>query len=101
MFVITIENLTDERINNFRIGLDLPTDVTFTFWNHMVEQDGNYVQLIDNEYFYIEPHETFTIQGSLEFPDKYLLDGTNPWGGYAQIIPSEYQYPEITSIELN
>ncbi len=101
MFTITIENLTNERINDFRIGLDLPTDVSFTFWNHMVEQDENYIQLIDNEYFYIEPNDTFTIQGALYFPEKYLLDGTNPWGGYAQIIPNEYLYPEIISIELN
>ena len=101
MFTITIENLTNERINDFRIGLDIPTDVRFDFWNHMVEQDGNHIQLIDSEYFYIEPNDTFTIQGALYFPEKYLLDGTNPWGGYAQIIPSEYLYPEITSIELN
>ena len=101
MFIITIDNLTSERINYFKIGLDLPSGATFQFWQSNVRQIDNYIEMISNDYTYIEANGTFTIQGNLEFPNSVLLDGYDPWGGPAKIIPNEYLYPEITSIELN
>ena len=53
MFTYTITNLTNERINYFKIGLDLPTDATFSFWQSNVRQVDNYIELISNDYTYI------------------------------------------------
>ena len=84
MFIITLENLTDERIDYFKIGLDVPSDVTFNLWQNNINVDGNYLELIQNDYTYIGPNGTFTIQGSITFPNDVLLDGEDPWGNAAK-----------------
>ncbi len=100
-FNLNVTNLTNERIYYFKVGFDLPTDVTMSLWqNHLVSQINNYMEF-NNGYEYIEANSSLLIEGSFSFPDRYLYDGLNPWGGQARLIPNEYLYPEITSIDLS
>ena len=102
MFTYTLTNNTDERITYFKIGVDLPTTVTYNLWQANVSVvDGNYFEMITNDYTYIEPNSTFTIQGVATFPDDLLEDGTDPWGNTTRNIPSEYLDPVITSVIYN
>lgn len=98
-FTITIDNLTDERIDYFKIGLDVPSNVTFNLWQSNMNVLGNYLELISNDWTYIAPNGTFTIMGTITFPSEVLIDGQDPWGNAAKIIPDEYLDPEIISIE--
>ena len=100
MFTLTIENLTSERITYFKIGLDIPQDVTFNLWQSNVRALGNYLEMISNDYTFIEANGTFTIQGNLTFPDSVLIDGQTPWGSPSRNIPEQYQTLIVTSIEL-
>lgn len=100
MFKITLENLTNDRINYFEIDVGVPEDVSWNLWQNNINISGNHLELQENDWTYIEPNSTFTIQGSITFPEKYLSDGEDQYGQQGKIIPQEYLNPSITIISV-
>ena len=100
-FRIDIENLTDEDIPYIKITYDLPDDLTWSNWqSHNVSFNGNVHEMIVAQNNVIPANGTYSISGSVTYPEKYLEDGFNPWGGAVKVIPQQYLDFPIDSIEF-
>lgn len=102
-FKVTIENLTNEDIEYFKIAFHVPNDVEWSNWQpHLMTFSENNHELIYNSSGYnkLKANSTYTYNGSITFPEKYLIDGYDEWNNPVKLIPNEYLQFEVTNIIL-